>query len=138
MNVTRDVVEDLLPLYVAGEASGDSRVLVEAFLKGDPELVRLARGMAGSLPPKQTPEPLGEDVEMRSIKRTRNMLAWKSWLLGLGIFYTVTPFSFVWGPDQGFRWLLLGNPPQWPAVSFYGVLAAICWFGYFRLHRRLA
>ena len=42
MNVTREIVKDLLPLYVSGEASPDSRALVEAFLREDPQLARLA------------------------------------------------------------------------------------------------
>ena len=35
LEVTRDVVNDLWPLYRAGEASVDSRGLVEAYLAGD-------------------------------------------------------------------------------------------------------
>jgi hypothetical protein len=35
LEVTRDVVSDLWPLYRAGDASPDSRGLVEAFLAGD-------------------------------------------------------------------------------------------------------
>lgn len=137
-NVTRDVIEDLLPLYVAGEASRGTRALVEASLKRDPDLARLASGMAGSLPEERTPKPLGEDVEMRSIRRTRNMLTWKSWLLGLGILFSLLPFSFAWSSGHGFRWLVIGNPPQWPGLLFYGVLAAACWIAYFTLRRRLA
>ena len=41
MNVTREIVKDLLPLYVSGEASADTRTLVESFLREDPELARL-------------------------------------------------------------------------------------------------
>ena len=137
-NVTRDVIEDLLPLYVTGEASRGTCTLVEAFLKQDPDLARLASGMASSLPAERTPKLLGEDVEMRSIRRTKNMLTWKSWLLGLGILYTLLPFSFVWSSEDGLRWLVIGNPPQWPGMLFYGVLATACWVGFFTLRRRLA
>ena len=38
MKITRDVVTDLLPLYVAGEASADTRALVEEYLLEDPGL----------------------------------------------------------------------------------------------------
>ena len=31
MNVTREVVTDLLPIYFSGEASGDTKVLVEDY-----------------------------------------------------------------------------------------------------------
>src|SRR5205814_4494726 len=35
MNVTREVVTDLLPIYFAGEASGDTKVLVEDYFRQD-------------------------------------------------------------------------------------------------------
>ena len=44
MNVTRDVITDLWPVYASGEASPDTRALVEAFLQGDPEFARLIQG----------------------------------------------------------------------------------------------
>ena len=34
MKITRDVISDLLPVYLAREACQDTRDLVEAFLKG--------------------------------------------------------------------------------------------------------
>ena len=36
--VTKDMVRDLLPVYLAGEASADTRAVVEAFLAEDREL----------------------------------------------------------------------------------------------------
>ena len=43
MNVTRDVIYDLLPSYFAGDASDDSRALIEAFFASDPEFGRMAQ-----------------------------------------------------------------------------------------------
>ena len=40
MNVTRDVINDLLPAYTAGEASHDTVALVKEFLRQNPELAR--------------------------------------------------------------------------------------------------
>jgi len=42
MNVTRDVVYDLLPSYFAGDASADTRLLVDEFFARDPEFGRMA------------------------------------------------------------------------------------------------
>jgi hypothetical protein len=36
MKITRDVINDLWPLYLDGAASADSRALVEEFLREDP------------------------------------------------------------------------------------------------------
>ena len=38
MNVSRNVIHDLVPLYLADEASADTRALIEEFLAADPEL----------------------------------------------------------------------------------------------------
>jgi hypothetical protein len=42
VNVTRDVIYDLLPAYFAGDASDDTRALVEAYFATDPEFARMA------------------------------------------------------------------------------------------------
>jgi hypothetical protein len=42
MKVTRDVIYDLLPSYFAGDASDDTRALVEAYFETDPEFGRMA------------------------------------------------------------------------------------------------
>jgi anti-sigma factor RsiW len=42
MAVTRDVILDLLPLYLSDEASPDTRALVEEHLDSDRELAHLA------------------------------------------------------------------------------------------------
>ena len=53
MNISRDVVKDLIPVYLAGDASADTQALVESYLKTDPELasdVKAARGTSLGLP----------------------------------------------------------------------------------------
>ena len=57
MKVTRDVILDLLPLYLAGEASADTRILVEKYLETDPKLAQLAAESAELLP-DDNPVPL--------------------------------------------------------------------------------
>src|SRR4029077_7540453 len=44
MNITRDVINDLWPVYAAGEASADTRLLVEEFLRQNPEVAGLLQG----------------------------------------------------------------------------------------------
>src|SRR6185503_10045522 len=46
MNVTQNVVTDLLPLYLAGEASDDTRALIEAYLKQNPTFAAEVREQA--------------------------------------------------------------------------------------------
>ena len=49
MNITREVVTDLLPIYFSGEASGDTKVLVEEYFRQDPDFERMARSAATPL-----------------------------------------------------------------------------------------
>jgi anti-sigma factor RsiW len=137
MKVTRDVVMDLLPLYVAGEASADTRALVDEFLDGDPELRRevgegrldalLSTGAAGSVPP---------DVELRALRRTRGLLRWQrltyAWALTVSFLSFSTAISFE-GGQLHFR-LLLADHPGIFALCL--VLASGLWAAYSLLRRR--
>ena len=51
MTVTREVIRDLWPVYAAGEASGDTRRLVDEFFAQDPAFARTLQAEA---------EPIGE------------------------------------------------------------------------------
>jgi anti-sigma factor RsiW len=138
MKVTRDVVTDLLPLYVAGEASADTRALVEEFLRQDPELDRQAREarlepLAASGAPRPAVPP---DVELRSLRRTRGLLRWQrityAWALTLSFLSLSSAISFE-GGHVHFRMLLLDYPGIFgPCV----VLALSCWANYVFLRRR--
>lgn len=133
MNVSRDVVTDLLPLYLAGEASPDTRTLVEAFFEEDPEFARIAR--AGTLPTDALvpPRSLTEDDAVRTIRRTRAMIRWRGTILGIAIFLTALPFSVAGGPD-GIRWAW----QEFPAGAVGAILLAACaWIAYLRVSGRL-
>ena len=109
MNITRDVAKDLLPLVAAGEASADSRALVEEFMRNDPELARLAEALREpELDVPGPPAPL--ERERAALERTRTLLRRRSWLLGLALFFTGLPLSFVADSD-GVRFLLLRDAP---------------------------
>jgi hypothetical protein len=74
MKVTRDVILDLLPLYLAEEASADTKALVREYLEGDPELARAARESAARKLSEQTPAPLGKEKAMEAYKEARHQL----------------------------------------------------------------
>ena len=102
MNVTRDVITDLLPLYLSGEASPDTKALVEEFLRHDPELARIAqegRIEKGLGLPREAASP---DRELQALSCTRGLLRRRGWLLALAIFFTTLPLSFAWSSERGF------------------------------------
>jgi hypothetical protein len=74
MEITRDVVLDLLPLYLAGEVSADTRALVEEFLDGDPALRRVAKERSAEELPNSIPIPAGEEAKMEAFKKAKGLM----------------------------------------------------------------
>lgn len=71
MEITRNVILDLLPLYSANEVSADTRALVEKYLETDPELANVAKQMAGLESKREVPVPLSQDDKMKAYKTAR-------------------------------------------------------------------
>ena len=135
MNVTREVILDLLPVYVSGEASPATRSLVEEYMKQDPELAQRVRSQWEENFAKLAPPP---ELELRSLRRTHHLLALQKWLFGIGIGFFATSLSFrfssVGGHIQGPHFLFFDDP-----LAFVGCIAPglACWIGYFIIRRRL-
>jgi hypothetical protein len=92
-NVTRDVIVDLWPVYVSGEASQDTRRLVEAFLSEDPGFGQtLGQNARDPLPdvPALTP-----DHELKTLASIKRRLAGPIWLLQLALVFTVLAFGRI-------------------------------------------
>lgn len=102
MKITREVVTDMFPLYLSGEASADTRALVEEFLREDPEFAGLIRLQSEqSLFSKQPQTPLPADHEVNVVQRTRRRLRWRSWWLALSLTFTSLPLSFAYDISRG-------------------------------------
>jgi hypothetical protein len=74
MNVTRDVVLDLLPLYLAGEASEDTQNLVQAYLEQDPDLAKLAGQWRKQLP-GPPPAPVSLEAQAQAYRNAQRWIA---------------------------------------------------------------
>ena len=135
MNVTREVIVDLLPVYLSGEASPATRSLVEEYMKQDAELAQRVRLQWEDSFARLAPPP---ELEMRSLRRTHHLLALQKWLfaIGIGLFATSfsVRFSSVGGHIQGPHFLLLDDPLAFASCVAPGVA---CWIAYFILRRRL-
>lgn len=138
MNVTREVVTDLLPIYFAGEASGDTKVLVEDYFRQDPDFERIARSAATPLETLRSAAPIAASSEKE--KRYLESVLWglrrRKWLFGASLVWTLLPLSdFTHGHIVS---LLMVRDAPWHA-AFDWSLAAVLWFLYFaRLSRRTA
>ena len=138
MNVTREVILDLFPVYLAGEASPATRALVEEYLKQDPELAKQLRLQMADNFSAALPSELPPDLELRSLRRTRKLLAIQSWLLGLGIAFSAMAFSFQISFSGGqlshARFLMFDYPGPFGVLLAIGLLF---WSAYFLVRLRL-
>jgi drug/metabolite transporter (DMT)-like permease len=139
MEVTQDVILDLLPVYFSGEASASTRALVDDFLSHDPTFAeRVRREWAEPLAVGGAASRAVPDVELRSLNRTRRVLTMQRWLFALALAFTMLPmsmvFSFGGGHPLEFHFLVRDYPAVLLPVLGAG---AVCWFLYARLRRRL-
>jgi predicted anti-sigma-YlaC factor YlaD len=136
VKVTRAVIDDLLPLYLEGEASADSRALVEAYLQQDEELARLVRATPDertALMTTHTVTPLAPEIERRAFARTRATLRWQAWTLAFAILLTVLPFTFG-DLGDGRTFFMLRDVP---ASAWLWVPAGALWIRYVWLQRKV-
>jgi hypothetical protein len=101
MNITRNVILDLLPLYSAGEVSADTRALIETYLETDPELAKVAKRLAVLEKPRDIPVPISQDDRMAAYRKARQRnLVYTLILAGvLTIFLVITIFVFFTSPS---------------------------------------
>ena len=137
--ISRDVILDLLPLHLAGEASPASAALVEAYLAAHPDLAREARaaGLADGRERVQVPS-LPPDLGMVTLRRTRGWLRTHRRLYALAWALTVVSFSTVMKIDHGritSAHLLIRELPV--PLGACMVLAAAAWGAYALVGRRL-
>lgn len=125
MNVTRDVILDLLPLYLAGEASEDTQALVEYYLETDPKLARRAEE---SDVPDDIPIPLTEEDEMKAFKKAKRLMIQHNLFLILAILFT---FLFAMGLT-----FIADERPIGPMVFL--LVAGLFWALFYRVNKQLS
>ena len=137
MKIERDVILDLLPLYVSHEASPATRELIEEYLKQDPDLAQRVRTYGAESLPKPAPH-LPPELELRSLVRTRRLLGVQKWLFGLSIAFTAisltTEIKFHDGRLGSIRPLILDYPFQFGIALALGIG---CWVAYHAVRRNL-
>ena len=132
MNISRDVVKDLTVLYLSGDASPDTRALVESYLKTDPELARdveAARG--GSLGLPTVPAPTAEKL---ALDATRQQIRNRTSTLVVATLFTVLPLTFAF-KGTSITFFLIRDAPV--IGMAWWVTAAIMWIWHVMIRRRL-
>ncbi len=101
MDITRNVILDLLPLYVADEVSADTRALVEIYLETDPELANVAKQLEVMEKPRDIPVPLSQDDKMKAYRQARRQRLLITIIIAgaISIFLVATLFVFFTSPN---------------------------------------
>ena len=71
MEISRNVILDLLPLYIADEASPETSALVEEYLETDPELAKIADKLSAAELLKEVPIPITKEHEMEAYQEAK-------------------------------------------------------------------
>jgi hypothetical protein len=136
MNVTRDVIRDLLPVYYSGEASSDTKSLVDDFLAKDESFATLVRDgerAASQLDAANDTQACGVvSGEAAAFNATKRALKRRTTYLAGALLFTVWPVSFSFG-DAGVAFVFKDAPAV--ALTMW-IVAGVLWAAYAGQRRR--
>jgi len=72
--ITKDVILDLLPLYLAGEVSPETSALIKEYLESNPELAETAKEMAKTDSLNKVPIPFKRDAAMETYQEAKKWM----------------------------------------------------------------
>ena len=81
--VTKNVIMDLLPLYLAGEVSDDTSGLVKRYIEANPEMAEIVDKMTKAESLNEIPIPFSKEVAMETFKEAKKWTVIRT--LGLAI-----------------------------------------------------
>ncbi len=138
MKVTQNVIMDLLPVYFTGEASPDTKDLIEDFVRENPEVSAAVeqqrREFSGQRKLFESAGTPSADHELRTLARTRSLMERQKWSMAFALMLSAFPFSFVFSGSH-LTFVLMRDQPLLAALLWCG--AAILWAQYFLARRRL-
>jgi hypothetical protein len=139
VNITENIIMDLLPAYLSGEASVDTKRLVEDYFRLNPRFAAAARlaglGLAAAAPESTQPALANEKI---ALARTKRLLRWQQILLALASTFSLNALSLGFSFDVGIggvqiHWLSMAWQRQ--LVGCIGLLSVALWLLYFRASR---
>ena len=95
MEITRNVILDLLPMYMANEVSADTRQLIEKYLETDQELANIVKHSAKLGLPKDVPAPLTREDNLKAFVKAKRKIQIQSIVLAAGIILIVAAILYA-------------------------------------------
>lgn len=134
MTLTPDIMNDLLTVYLAGDASADTRAAVDEYARAHPEFAaRLKRAAALSIP-AELAIPAPGAAEVATLRRTRQFLFLRTLFLAWAIVFTLLPMSFTFGTG-GTQFVFWGSHPD--LVLAFWSIAGASWAAWFVVQRQV-
>ena len=133
MNVTRNVIIDLLPLYLAGEASKDTRQLVKAYLETDSSLTKLTEMIAVQGPIEDISYSLNKEQQLKTLEKMKRYTQQRNLFMSTAFLFTGLLLAFRF-EGESISWLWGSSAAAIPVF----LLALFGWIGFAHSVRRLA
>jgi hypothetical protein len=98
MNITRDVMSDMLPVYFSGEASEDTKRLMEEYFRANPDFERIARKAVTPLEELRSAAPVlpAAEREKQDLEWVREELFRRQVAFGLALLFTLAPLMSIY------------------------------------------
>ena len=134
MNVSDDVMNDLLTVYLAGEASTATKALIETYARQNPAFAtKVQAAGALSLGDSSNGEP-SRDLELRTLAKTRQFIFLRTLFFAGAVLFTLLPLVFTFD-ERGAQFLILGRYPG--LVWSFWSIAAASWTACYVMHRQV-
>lgn len=91
--VTKDIILDLLPMYLAGEVSESTAALVKKYLETDPELAETAKQMAKADSLNKVPIPFKKETALETYSEAKKWMTIRT--LGLAAILALILICFI-------------------------------------------
>lgn len=128
--IPQHIILDLLPLYLEGEVSDETRILIKDYLETDPQLAKLAEQAKRSPSLQEIPAPLKKENEMEALKKVRKLMVQHNVFLALAVILTIM---------MGIAYIFLWDEPRGAQAPFvFGGLAVIFWGAFFWVNRKIS
>jgi hypothetical protein len=87
--ITRNIILDLMPIYLAGEASQDTKELVEEYLETDKELAEMAKQSTTFNLPDDVPVPMEKDQALQLYIEAKRQITIRMAIIGAFILFVL-------------------------------------------------
>jgi cation transport ATPase len=133
MNISRNVIIDLLPLYLAEEASEDTRQLVEAYLATDPSIKKWVEQAQNPQLFEEIPSALNKEHELKTLEKVKRYTQQRNLFMSMSFLFTGLLLAFRFDGND-ITWFWNGTSAALPIF----VLAFFSWIMFAHSVRKLS